>query len=409
MRCTRREALQLGIAGLASLGLAACRGSTPAPQRHAAGSRQRSVARPRYIVTILLTGGMDAIWTTDPRERRDIEAGVDLAYPPGAIVQAGALTLGPHLAALAPVAERLSVVNGVQVATVSHNWGWLQFDRLRTGIDERMPVIGTLLGETRDGQPFSVVHLPHDDVTFKRIERLSPADRQAVAAALKRQQRQLSTEQANGPTGYSLGAAAALCERMVDVSPLVVEPWLAAQKPAPHDLDRILQRALWAIEHDLVACCQLSIGRYLRPWDSHWDNDEIQTAISVESFALIARFLASLSERRNAHGLLADQTLVVIGSELGRYPRLNSVLGKDHWPEIPLVFWGAGIVHQRAFGRTGKHLEAVPISLRTGRDVAAGGELLTLDDIGTTLLHIAGVAPEPRGYLGRRLEFLVAT
>jgi uncharacterized protein (DUF1501 family) len=401
MPWTRRDALRIGIAGLAALGMGGCRDSPPDPRR-------RAQTRPRYIVTILLTGGMDAIWTTDPRERRDLEPGIDLTYPPSAIVQAGALTLGPHLAALAPVARRLSVVNGVQVATVSHNWGWLQFDRLRTGIDERMPVIGSLLGETRDGQPFAVVHLPHDDVTFKRIERLVPADRYAMAAALRRQRRQLSTAQADGPTGHSLGTAAALCERMAKLSPLVVEPWLAGGQPPSTNLQYLLQRALWAIEHDLVACCQLSVDRYSQPWDSHWDNDQIQAALSGESFALIARFLGLLGERRNAHGLLADQTLVVIGSELGRYPRLNSVLGKDHWPEVPFLFWGAGIVHQQVFGRTGAHLQAVPVSLRTGRDVATGGELLTLDDIGTTLLHMVGLDPEPRGYLGRRLDFLVA-
>jgi uncharacterized protein (DUF1501 family) len=408
MRCTRREALRLGVAGLASLGLGGCRGRAPDLERRGASPQRRGVTRPRYIVTILLTGGMDAIWTTDPRERAEIEPDVDLKYPASAIVEAGALRLGPHLAALAPVAARLSVVNGVQVATVSHNWGWLQFDRLRTGIDERMPVIGSLLGETRDGQPFSVVHLPHDEVTFRRVERVSPADRHAMAAALGRQRRQLSAAQADGPTGHSLGAAAALVERMATASPFVVEPWLAAGKPPSTNLQQILQRALWAIEHDLVACCQLSVDRYLQPWDSHWDNDQIQTAISGESFTLIARFLGQLGERRNAHGLLADQTLVVIGSELGRYPRLNTVLGKDHWPEVPFLFWGAGVVHQQTFGRTGTHLQAVPVSLRTGRDVATGGELLTLDDIGTTLLHLAGVDPEPRGYVGRRLDFLVA-
>ena len=151
VRWTRRDALRLGLAGLGSLGLGACRGRD-------AGGRAR---RPRYVVTILLSGGMDSIWTTDPRERGEIEAGVDLPYPSSAIVEAGALTLGPHLAPFAPVASRLSVVNGVQVGTANHNWGWLQFDRLRTRIDERMPVIGALLGERRDGQPLAYEQLFH--------------------------------------------------------------------------------------------------------------------------------------------------------------------------------------------------------------------------------------------------------
>jgi len=135
MRCTRRTLLEIGGAGLLSLVLPSARGAAP-------GAQHRRRDRPRYIVTILLSGGMDAIWTTDPRERRDVEAGVDLPYPATAIVEAGALQLGPHLAPLATVADRLSVVRGVQVGTANHNWGWLQFDRLRTGVDERMPIFG---------------------------------------------------------------------------------------------------------------------------------------------------------------------------------------------------------------------------------------------------------------------------
>src|SRR5262245_8850079 len=112
MRCTRRDWLRLGLAGLTSLGLGCAK-------REA----KRRASRPRYVVTILLSGGMDSIWTTDPRERSEIEDGVDLPYPPAAIVEAGALRLGPHLAPLAPVARRLNVLNGVQVATANHNWG----------------------------------------------------------------------------------------------------------------------------------------------------------------------------------------------------------------------------------------------------------------------------------------------
>lgn len=405
MGCTRRDVLGLGLAGLASLGLGACRG-------RARDAQHRRTNRPRYIVTILVTGGMDAIWTTDPREPGEVEPGIDLPYPSSAIVEAGKLRLGPHLAALAPVAQRLSVVNGVQMATANHSWGWLQFDRMRTGIDERMPIIGSLLGETRDGQPLPVVQLPHDEVTFKRVERVSPDDRLAMADALVRQRRQLSTREADGPAGRSLASAAALLERMAMASPFVLEPWLeprrGAAKPPSTNLPVILQRALWALENDLVACCQLSIDRNTQPWDSHWDNTQVQAAISGEHFPLIARFLGRLGERRNAHGLLADQTLVVIGSELGRFPRLNSAFGKDHWPEAPFLFWGAGIVHQQTFGHTSTHLQAVPVSRRTGRSVGTGGELLTLDDIGTTLLSLADVDPEPRGYLGHRLDFLVA-
>jgi uncharacterized protein (DUF1501 family) len=394
--------LRLGLAGLASVGLGSA----------VAGCRDRAApvrpGRPRYFVTILLSGGIDPIWTTDPRARGEVEAGIDVPYEPGAIVEAGALRFGPHLAALAPVADRLSVINGVQTGTANHNWGWLQFDRLRTRVDDRMPVIGSLLGERRDGQPLAVLQLPADDATLVRAERASAEDRRAMAAALERQHRRLGGERGGGPAGRSLAAAAALLDRMATASAFAAAPWTDATRPIAVNLQQDLQRALWAIENDLVACCQVSVDRYGQPWDSHWDNHRVQTSTSRSTMPLIARFLRELGERRNAHGALADQTLVVLGSELGRFPRLNGAHGKDHWPEAPFLFWGAGIVPQQRFGETGAHLEARPVSLRTGRAVAAGGELVTLDDIGATLLDLAGVDPAPRGYLGRRLDFLVA-
>lgn len=391
----------MGCAGLASLALSSTRVQAP-------GAPRRRRNRPRYIVTILLSGGMDAIWTTDPRERGEVEAGVDLPYPATAIVEAGALQLGPHLAPLAAVADRLSLINGVRVGTANHNWGWLQFDRLRTGVDERMPIIGSLLGEARDGQPLAVVQLPRDEATFQRVERASPADRSALAAALDRQRRQLPAAQVDGAVGDSLASGAALLARMAAARAFVPEAWPESAIPGSAALLAVLQRALWAIENDVAACYQLSVDRYGQPWDSHADNTRLQRASSARAIPLIARFLAGLGERRNAYGPLADQTLVVLGSELGRFPRLNGGLGKDHWPQVPLLFWGAGVVHQRAFGRTGAHLQATPVSLRTGRGVTAGGELLTLDDVGTTLLHLAGLDPAPRGYTGRHLDFLVA-
>jgi len=195
---------------------------------------------------------------------------------------------------------------------------------------------------------------------------------------------------------------------MATARAFVPEDWAEPGRPASAPLALALSRARWAIENDIAACCQISVDRYGQPWDSHADNTRLQGASSASAIPLIARFLAALGSVRNDHGLLADQTLVVIGSELGRFPRLNGGQGKDHWPEVALLFWGAGVVHQRAFGQTGTHLQALPVSLRTGRGVATGGELLTLDDVGATLLQLVGLDPAPRGYAGRHLDFLVA-
>ena len=154
----------------------------------------------------------------------------------------------------------------------------------------------------------------------------------------------------------------------------------------------------------------LNVGGIELPWDTHTFNTDRQKAAST-AVGMIASFFAHLETRRNHRGPLADQTLVLVGSEIGRYPALNAAKGKDHFPEAPLVFYGAGVSRSGkgdAFGRTGRDMAALPISLRTGAPAPSGGHVLQLDDVGATLLYLGGV-PDPRvyGYDGRILEFLV--
>lgn len=72
-----------------------------------------------------------------------------------------------------------------------------------------------------------------------------------------------------------------------------------------------------------------------------------------------------------------------------------------------MLFMGAGIPGGRAFGRTGRMMEALPIDLNTGRATGNGGSVVTLDDVGATLLRSVGVDPELYGNSGRHLPFLV--
>jgi hypothetical protein len=127
---------------------------------------------------------------------------------------------------------------------------------------------------------------------------------------------------------------------------------------------------------------------------------------------MIARFLDELSRRRTRRGPLSAQTLVLIGSEIGRFPALNTAHGKDHFPEAPLVLFGAGINagggKGAAYGRTGADMAALPVSSRTGQEAPSGNHAVQLDDVGTTLLHLGGVSdPGVYGYVGRVLEFLM--
>src|SRR5262249_3701976 len=111
---------------------------------------------------------------------------------------------------------------------------------------------------------------------------------------------------------------------------------------------RDFQRALWLLQHDLTKC--VSLGSFGPGWDTHNNNLEMQARASGTFFPIFARFLEELHTQRNRYGVLAEQTMVVCGSELGRFPVMNDYLGKDHWPEAPYLFFGPSIVTTRQRG-----------------------------------------------------------
>jgi uncharacterized protein (DUF1501 family) len=117
-------------------------------------------------------------------------------------------------------------------------------------------------------------------------------------------------------------------------------------------------------------------------------------------------YLASLHARTNRHGLLSQQTMTIVGSELGRFPRQNDMLGKDHLPQTSFLFAGPGIRSGRTFGRTGPRMEGLPIAYDHG-DPAATGRVPLLDDVGATMLRLAGIDAERYGYRGRVCDFLL--
>jgi uncharacterized protein (DUF1501 family) len=406
---TRRDVLHLGLGPLAL---------ARAPGR--AGARRGGQRPPAYVLFIVLGGGIDAVYTTDPKTRGEVEPDIDVPYEPSDIIATGNLRLGPHLAPLAPWAGRLAIVNNVQVRTAGHEPGFNQLLRMRMGHHARLPTLLEVIGEARDDQPIGCITLGDNRVPrqspspkglggealLRSLDDTAPAELELMARALRRQSARLEGGgREAAASAVNLREAAALVERLSRVPAFRPAAWPAADG-AGRAAALALQRALWIFENDLGRCVQLNLYR----WDTHFRNRAGQAQASQTFFPLLARFLSELDSRRNGRGALGASTLVLLASELGRYPRLNGFQGKDHFPEAPMLFLGAGIrVDARvgSYGRTGRQMQARPVCLETGRDRRVGGAVLDLDDIGATLLHIAGIAPRPRGYFGRVVEFLV--
>lgn len=122
---------------------------------------------------------------------------------------------------------------------------------------------------------------------------------------------------------------------------------------------------------------------YINIWDMH-------AGFKVTIFEMLAWLLpqmdqavSALLEDLEARRLL-DSTLVVMGGEMGRTPRMSGI-GRDHWPYCySALLAGAGIRGGRVYGasdKIGAYVKDKPVSPEA---------------FAATLLHAMGVPPETR-------------
>ncbi len=110
-------------------------------------------------------------------------------------------------------------------------------------------------------------------------------------------------------------------------------------------------------------------------WDTHaFHYRGIEAQMPILDIAL-AGLITDLDQR----GLL-DSTLVVLNSEFGRTPKVNSGGGRDHWPRVfSIVFAGGGVKRGLVYGQSDA-LAAEPAS-----------DPLSVEDYAHTLYHLIGI------------------
>lgn len=128
-------------------------------------------------------------------------------------------------------------------------------------------------------------------------------------------------------------------------------------------------------------------------WDSHADNDDTQSPLFEALFSGLAQLVELLEQTPGpAGGSLADQTVVVVMSEMGRTPQLNATLGKDHWPYTSMMLLGPGLAGDRVIGGYDGGFAGRTVDLATG-DSVDGMSILSAEAVGAALLELAGVDP----------------
>lgn len=383
-------------------------------------------SRPRFYLQIIPQGGIDAVYTTDPKKATEVDPGIDVPYPAADIVETGGVRLGPGFRALARWMPRLAIVNAFHQNSANHIGGLAHITRYKSRATIDTPTLFDILGGRRRGEATGSISIgagfpsgfssrflgaPSEVVfgarpgMFEHLDRADPEDLVEAARALRAEAVALGGARATAAdraTADNLLASAELLSRVAASPRFKPVDWGHKLEPDYHN-GADLQRALWLFENHLTRCVTVCVGN--QDFDTHIENTTIQPLLTEYLAFLLDRLFVELDRRSVDSRSLASQTLVIVGSEIGRFPRLNAVRGKDHFPQTPHILSGPGIVTGASYGATGRNMAALPISLAHGRP-QPGGHTLRVDDLGVTLLNLDGASPELHGYVGEHLSFL---
>lgn len=151
--------------------------------------------------------------------------------------------------------------------------------------------------------------------------------------------------------------------------------------------------AVRCLEHGVSRCASLLFPQQdsLTEWDTHALNDERQSSLFEKLFTDLDDLMNTLASTAGpAGGTLADQTTVVVMSEMGRTPDMNSTLGKDHWPYSSVLIMGAGVAGDQVVGGYDDYQYGLAVDLASGALDEAGGATISVDTIGATCVQLAG-------------------
>ena len=128
-------------------------------------------------------------------------------------------------------------------------------------------------------------------------------------------------------------------------------------------------------------------------WDSH-SQLHLQDMHYESLFAYLSGILEDLDSRTSHTGNpLADEVTIVLVSEMGRHPRINSANGRDHWTYTSFMLLGSGIRGGQVIGGLTDEFIGRPVDLATGETTDSGVSLVP-KHLGATLLALGDVDPE---------------
>ncbi len=372
---------------------------------------------PKNIVIVMASGGWDSTYSLDPKPDSP-----DIDTPAGTVTRFGEIPIltdasRPSVTSFFErYGGRSAVVNGVQVRSFIHADC---MKRVLTGTPSdlepdfgaitafehgrELPVPYLVLGTSALSGPLAAitgragttnqlgsllnaaVYGDAGEITPSRGFRPDDTEQGFVARYLEATAARVrATRGQNGSNAKQVDNFVKSIERQEQLREFVKDRGGFGERDYTPDLSVQTAVALSALEGGLCQSVMLETGDF----DTHTQNAR-QSELQETFF----RGLLTLTDGLEQRGML-DRTVVVVMSEMGRTPKLNNSMGKDHWPVTSALVCGAGIRGDRTLGASDSSLGATSIDMKTGAPDANGKQLQTSNFI-AGLIKIAGVDPEP--------------
>ncbi len=338
------------------------------------------------------------------------------------------LVFGPGIGELADMADRLTVINGLEMNTVAHPDGQVfsttgrhpqggrvaasSIDTMianETGRDQLLPIVSvrfpsSYVGENLDRR---VVPLAIDDVgsisrTLARSGAYdSPAERDRVTAMLSEEARDLARRSTYPDVLDGLALQYDGLRRMLGSD--LQDSFSAAGLRKAHPEFDYKRRftggpavnaafAVEAMKRNVVRCVSFAVGGF----DTHGNNYRGHAQLQQETFGLVAELVRSLDATphptRQGHRL-SDHAHVLVVSDFCRTPQINLAMGRDHYPNNSALVVSPRFRANFAFGRT----DAEQLLPQPAKRFADGDRAIAPPDLLATFLSAFGV--DPRKYM----------
>lgn len=436
----RRSLLQLFGAGAAIL-------AAPRALRAAAAARAPVRSNDEYFIFIHAAGGWDVTLWADPRNERKgliepaasdntdlaglthwkpttLEGEVETFTPLTA--SKSSLVLGPGIGALNELRDRLTVINGLAMNTVSHPDGIAFSATGRHLAGARVPASSVdvaIANELGASQllPAVAIQFPSAFVGERLDRRAIPlrvASAATIAKSLSRSNTYLVADDRAAISALLTDEAQALASR--SVFPETYERIASQESAQPQMIGGALEKAFSpkalqdaypafdykaktqaagalsaaftaeAIKRNLVR----SVGFALGGLDTHNQNYKQHARTLQELFGVIASLIGVLDTTPHptkAGSKLADHTHILVFSEFCRTPQINLSGGRDHYPNNSALVISPRFKGGLAFGKTDRE-QLLPADAKKFAD---GARPIAPPDLLATFLHAFAIDPQP--------------